>query len=114
MKRWLASQEDTQTILRPIDIDEILIGPDALLELPSVLERAGTARGGRVLLVMDETPMRRAEQDLKPFVQDLLRQAGYASHEVIEAENGREALEKVASQAPDLGRVWWISAGEVA
>lgn len=77
LKRWLTSQEDAQAILRPIEIDEILIGPDVLLELPSVLERAGVARGEQVLLVMDETPMRRDEQDLKPFVQDLLRRAGY-------------------------------------
>ncbi len=77
LKRWLTVQADPQAILRPIEIDEILIGPDVLLELPAVLERAGSSRGARVLLVMDETPMRREEQDLKPFIQDLLQQAGY-------------------------------------
>ena len=75
LKRWLASQKET--ILRPIEIDEILVGSDVLLELPAVLERAGIARGNSVLLVMDETPMRREEQDLKPFTQKLLQQAGY-------------------------------------
>lgn len=77
LKRWLASQEDPQAILRPIDMDEILIGSDVLMELPSVLSRAGIVRGGQVLLVMDKTPMRREEQDLKPFVQNLLQRAGY-------------------------------------
>jgi glycerol-1-phosphate dehydrogenase [NAD(P)+] len=77
LKRWLAAQDDQQGTLRPVDIDEILIGLDVLLELPAVLQSAGIASGGRVLLVMDETPMRREKQDLKPFVRDLLEKAGY-------------------------------------
>src|SRR5689334_11735955 len=77
LKRWLTAQTDPQTILRPIEIDEILIGPDVLLELPAVLQRAGVARGRRILLVMDETPMRREERQLKPFVRNLLQNAGY-------------------------------------
>ncbi|HCJ33933.1 MAG TPA: hypothetical protein DHV65_06500, partial [Ktedonobacter sp.] len=76
LKLWLAQQDD-QSILRPVAIDEILIGLDALLQLPRVLQRAGIAPGMRVLLVMDETPMRRDEEELKPFVQALLRKAGY-------------------------------------
>jgi two-component system chemotaxis response regulator CheY len=39
---------------------------------------------------------------MRQIVIRTLRQAGYDSHEVVEAENGREALEKVASEAPDL------------
>ncbi|HLI09521.1 MAG TPA: iron-containing alcohol dehydrogenase [Ktedonobacteraceae bacterium] len=77
LKRWLAAQDDPSASLRPIDIDEILIGPDVLLELPAALRRAGVAPGARVLLVVDEVPMRREQQDLKPFVQALLRDAGY-------------------------------------
>ncbi len=76
LKRWLAAQED-QSTLRAIDIDEILIDLNALLQLPEVLQRAGVAPGGRLLLVMDATPMLREEQDLKPFVQALLHNAGY-------------------------------------
>ena len=76
LKRWLAAQDD-QSTLRAIDIDEILIGQNALLQLPEVLQRAGVAPGGRVLLVMDATPMLREEQDLKPFVQALLHNACY-------------------------------------
>jgi glycerol-1-phosphate dehydrogenase [NAD(P)+] len=76
LKRWLASQND-QVSLRPVNIDEILIGPDVLLQLPAVLQRAGISSGMHALLVMDETPMLREEQDLKPFVQALLHNAGY-------------------------------------
>lgn len=77
LKAWLASVDDPQALLRPVEIDEILIGPDVLLELPAVLRRAGVAPGDRIVLVVDETPMRREEEDLKPFVQQLLKSAGY-------------------------------------
>ena len=70
LKRWLTAQSDREH-LRPVDLDDILIGPDALLQLPAVLQGAGIAGGMRILLVMDETPMRREEQDLKSFIQAL-------------------------------------------
>src|SRR5947209_5779123 len=76
LKRWLEAQND-QGNLRSVDIDEILIGPDVLLQLPAVLQRAGISSGMQALLVMDETPMRREEEDLKPCVQALLCNAGY-------------------------------------
>ncbi len=37
LKRWLAAQDD-QSTLRAIGIDEILIGQDALLQLPQARE----------------------------------------------------------------------------
>jgi len=76
LKRWLAQHED-QSMLRQVGIEEILIGTDVLFQLPLVLQRAGIVSGSRVLLVMDKTPMRREERDLKPFVQALLHEAGY-------------------------------------
>ncbi len=76
LKRWLMTQNDRRN-LRSVDIDEILIGPDVLLQLPAVLQRTGISNGMQVLLVMDETPMRREKQDLKSFVQALLHNAGY-------------------------------------
>jgi two-component system chemotaxis response regulator CheY len=39
---------------------------------------------------------------MRMIVVRTLRQAGLGGHEVIEAENGREALELVAQHAPDL------------
>ncbi len=72
LKRWLAAQDDPQDQLRSVDIDEILIGPSVLMDLPFVLQRAGVTHGSKVLLVMDETPMFREDVDLKRFVRDLL------------------------------------------
>ena len=77
VKRWLATQDDPGDQLRSIDIDEILIGPGVLLDLPFVLQRAGVDPGSKVLLVVDETPMFREDVDLKRFVRDLLYVAGY-------------------------------------
>jgi two-component system chemotaxis response regulator CheY len=39
---------------------------------------------------------------MRMIVVRTLRQAGFGGHEVLEAENGREALELVAQHAPDL------------
>jgi glycerol-1-phosphate dehydrogenase [NAD(P)+] len=77
LKLWLAVQDDRHGQLRPVEIDEILIGSSALMDLPSVLQRAGFQSGARILLVMDRTPMLREDVDLKRFVRDLLYVAGY-------------------------------------
>ncbi|RJK92452.1 response regulator [Vallicoccus soli] len=39
---------------------------------------------------------------MRQIVTRTLRQAGYDSHELVEATNGREALQMVAAEAPDL------------
>ncbi|KAA1417711.1 response regulator [Nocardioides humilatus] len=39
---------------------------------------------------------------MRQIVIRTLRQAGHGGHDVVEAENGRMALEMVASEAPDL------------
>ena len=39
---------------------------------------------------------------MRQIVIRTLRQAGYTGHEVIEAENGREGLEMVRAEGPDL------------
>ncbi len=39
---------------------------------------------------------------MRQIVIRTLRQAGYAGHEIVEAENGKDALDKVRSEAPDL------------
>lgn len=77
VKHWLAAQVDPQEQLRSINIDEILIGPGVLLDLPFVLQRAGITPGSKVLLVVDETPIFREDVDLKLFVRELLYVAGY-------------------------------------
>ncbi|AIY16328.1 response regulator [Pimelobacter simplex] len=39
---------------------------------------------------------------MRQIVIRTLRQAGHGGHEIVEAENGREALELVHTEAPDL------------
>ena len=39
---------------------------------------------------------------MRQIVIRTLRQAGHGGHEIVEAENGREALAKVSTEAPDL------------
>lgn len=49
----------------------------------------------KILVVDDSRVMRQ-------IVIRTLRQAGHGGHEIIEAENGRQALERVRDDAPDL------------
>lgn len=49
----------------------------------------------KILVVDDSRAMRR-------IVSRTIRQAGFEGHEIVEAENGREALEVVRAQKPDL------------
>jgi two-component system chemotaxis response regulator CheY len=49
----------------------------------------------KILVVDDSRAMRR-------IVSRTIRQAGYEGHDIIEAENGREALEMTRAQKPDL------------
>ena len=39
---------------------------------------------------------------MRQIVIRTLRQAGYGGHEIVEAENGRDAFDKVHSEKPDL------------
>jgi two-component system chemotaxis response regulator CheY len=48
---------------------------------------------------------------MRQIVTRTLRQAGYDSHELVEAADGREALQKVASEAPDLVLSDWNMPG---
>src|SRR5260370_33952791 len=69
LKRWLAAQEpgseNIHSPLRPVEIDEILIGPDVLRQLRDVLQRARIVRGSPLVLGLDETPMLRARDAVK-------------------------------------------------
>jgi two-component system chemotaxis response regulator CheY len=55
----------------------------------------GRTKVAKVLVVDDSRVMRQ-------IVIRTLRQAGYDDHDVVEAEDGRDALDKVASEQPDL------------
>jgi glycerol-1-phosphate dehydrogenase [NAD(P)+] len=104
VKRWLAAQDDPQGHLRSIDIDEILIGPGVLLDLPFVLQRAGVTPGSKILLVVDETPMLREDIDLKRFVRDLLYVAGY-DETTCHLENDEYGL--VHAEFEDVEGILW-------
>jgi two-component system, chemotaxis family, chemotaxis protein CheY len=49
----------------------------------------------RILVADDSRAMRM-------IVVRTLRQAGFSGHDIVEAENGRQALEMIANQVPDL------------
>jgi len=49
----------------------------------------------KILVADDSRVMRR-------IIVRALRQAGYGGHEVVEAENGRETVDLVATERPDL------------
>ncbi len=104
VKRWLATQDDPLEQLRSIEIDEILIGPGVLLDLPFVLQRAGVTTGSKVLLVVDETPMLREDVDLKRFVRDLLYVAGY-DETTCHLENDEYGL--VHAKFEDVEGILW-------
>lgn len=54
----------------PIGLGSVAIGPDALETLPGVV--AAVRADGPVVLVVDETPMRRGPDDLKPLAERML------------------------------------------
>lgn len=54
----------------------------------------------KILVADDSRVMRR-------IVVRALRQAGYAGHEIVEAANGRQALELVHREDPDLVLAEW-------
>ena len=47
-------------------------------------------------LVVDDS------KTMRMIVKRTLRQAGYGDHDVVEAVNGKDALDKVAAEHPDL------------
>src|SRR5574341_580277 len=64
-------------------IRTMLFESGAVYRMPDVLAGAGAERNGPLLVVMDQTPMRRGADDLKRLVLDLLRRAGWEVETVI-------------------------------
>jgi glycerol-1-phosphate dehydrogenase [NAD(P)+] len=65
--RSTLSRAPDAALLQPIGLSQVHIGPDALAQLPAIV--ANLRRPGEVLLMMDATPMRRANADLKALVE---------------------------------------------
>lgn len=60
-----------------ICLRSMLIESNALFRIQEVLHTIGVSQEKPLLVVMDTTPMRRGEEDLKPLVLSVLRQAGW-------------------------------------
>lgn len=56
---------------------------DAILRLPELLTVAGARAENPLLVVVDEAPLKRAGVELKPFVMNLLAQAGWNAQQVV-------------------------------
>jgi glycerol-1-phosphate dehydrogenase [NAD(P)+] len=61
----------------------MLFESDAVRRLPEILARVGARPKGPLLVVMDETPMRRAGEDLKAFVLRFLHEAGWPAEAMV-------------------------------
>lgn len=66
-----------------VPIREMVFESDAILRMPQYLEHAGATRGNPLLVVVDEFPLKRNGVQLKPFVVELLNQAGWNPTTVV-------------------------------
>ncbi len=81
LREKIAELPDADT-LEDFELQRTAIGPDALLALPEILE-ALAGPPGPAIVVQDATPMRRGEEELKPFVARLLGDAGWEPQVVV-------------------------------
>ena len=74
--RTALASADPQGRLVPLDLHRIVIGPDALETMTDVvaeqLGRSGRSDPGPIVVLVDATPIERAEVDLKALVEDRL------------------------------------------
>lgn len=69
--------------LIPLDIDRLIISGDAALRCAEemrrqLIHRGETAAGASILMLVDSTPIRRGDSDLKAVVETLLVDAGFS------------------------------------
>jgi glycerol-1-phosphate dehydrogenase [NAD(P)+] len=76
-------EDDPERALAPIGLSRIDMGPAAIAGLPGIV--SGLARGGRVAVLMDATPMRRNGDDLKALVGAMLADSAVTEHRLGEA-----------------------------
>jgi len=77
IKRW----SDYDQIPK-IELNKMVIGEDAILELPKVLRELAPDGTGEVILVMDKVAYMREGVSLKPMVKAMLAEAGFEVHVV--------------------------------
>ncbi len=107
---------DPERRLAPVGLRRVSIGPDTLPGLPALV--AEMARGPRIVLVMDRTPMRRGGRDLKPDVARLLGERFAVEVAVIGADraeiHGDERdLEDVRAAVDGAGCVVALGSGTI-
>src|SRR5829696_8239351 len=100
---------DPEGKLAPIGMSSIEIGGDALSLLPEVVSKF--ARGPRVVLAMDATPMRRAGGDLKDEAERLLAQHFEVRRAVI--REGRAQLHAAEAAVAGADCVVAVGSGTV-
>ncbi len=74
LKREAKGWEDGDKIPE-LGLTRVLVGPEAIAELPAVLGDLAPETGD-VILVMDETPMTRGGANLKPMVREMMGRRG--------------------------------------
>jgi glycerol-1-phosphate dehydrogenase [NAD(P)+] len=66
-----------------IRLRQMVFEPNALERLPDILLGAGVQPGARLLVAMDETPMRRGGDDLKPLIHSVVQRAGWSPEAIV-------------------------------
>ena len=77
--------------LPELGLQKVVVAPDAILQLPAVLEGLSPKAPGDVVLVLDGTLMRRGGEDLKPMVRRLLEREGFEIR-VVELEGDERGV----------------------
>lgn len=82
--------DDYDELPKELELQQTLCAPDAILELPRVLNELVPGKR-EVILVVDQTPMKRGAGSLKPMVREMLATAGYAV-ELVEVEGDKHGV----------------------
>jgi glycerol-1-phosphate dehydrogenase [NAD(P)+] len=103
-----------------LPIRAMVFESNALLRLPELVALAGARREQALLVVMDRTPMRRGDADLKPLIISLLREGGWQTESLwLEPEaNGQvhtnfQQIERVKARLQSAGAVLSVGSGVV-
>jgi glycerol-1-phosphate dehydrogenase [NAD(P)+] len=109
--------DQTSSTLHDVGLDRIVIGPDALDELPRLV---GVVRQpGPIALVVDDVPMRRRGEDLKGLVAARLAEldADVRLVRLASGEGGLHAdavaIDEVVATAVDVGSVVAVGSGTI-
>ncbi len=86
IKRWWDYDQ-----VPKIELKRVVVGEDAILELPKSLKTISPEGTDEVVLVMDKVPYLRQGVSLKPMVKSMLSEAGFEVH-VVELQGDQEGI----------------------